>query len=119
MEKFKRKGSRVMAQRLLYSELSAKDRKLIDRVIRSHDYLRGPTVKRELSELGIEIPLWTLYRRMVQLRDMDAAAPMESGAIVQIIDRKMGTMKIIEVDVAASRVETAVLRLERHAKAGR
>ena len=108
-----------MAQRLLYSELSAKDRKLIDRVIRCDDCLRGPGVKGEVSELGIEIPLWILYQRMVQLRDMDAAAPMESGAIVQIIDRKMGTMKIIEVDVAPSRVETAVLRLERHAKAGR
>lgn len=112
-------GSRDMAHRLLYSELSAKHRKAIDRVIRSHGYLRGPTVRQELSELGIDVPLWTLYRRMTQLKALDAAAPMESGTIVHIIDRKMGTMKVIEVDVAASRVETAVLRLARHAKAGR
>lgn len=108
-----------MARRPLFSELPAKDRKVIDRVIRSHEYLRGPTVRRDLCQLGIDIPLWTLYRRMLQLRSLDAAAPEESGTIVHIIDRRMGTTKVIEVEVAASRVETAVLRLDRHAKAGR
>ncbi|MBD9434219.1 hypothetical protein IB257_30145 [Achromobacter sp. ACM03] len=91
----------------------------MDRVIRSHEYQKGPTVRQELSKLGIDVPLWTLYRRMTQLKELDAAAPMESGAIVHITDRKMGTTKVIEVSVAASRVETAVLRLDRHAKAGR
>lgn len=108
-----------MAHRQLYSEFPAKNRKVIDRVIRSHEYQRGPTVREELSKLGIDVPLWTLYRRMTHLKEQDAAAPMESGAIVHIIDRKMGTMKVIQVEVAASRVETAVLRLDRHAKAGR
>ncbi|GLK95833.1 hypothetical protein GCM10008164_35730 [Achromobacter xylosoxidans] len=103
----------------MFIYMSEEDRSLIDRIIRSYEYSKAPAVRRELSEQGIDIPLWTLYRRMVQLRDADAEAPNESGTVVHIIDRRMGTMKVIEVAVAASRVETAVLRLDRHAKAGR
>ncbi|OWT67728.1 hypothetical protein CEY09_14590 [Achromobacter marplatensis] len=108
-----------MARRQELSQMSPKDRRLIDRVIRSHAYLRAPAVQRELTGMGIDLPLWTLYRRMGQLKAEDAAAPKESGTIVHVIDRKMGTMKVIEVAVASSRVETAVLRLARHAKVGR
>lgn len=108
-----------MRYRSLFIYMSEEDKALIDRVIRSHEYSNGPAVRRELGAQGVDVPLWTLYRRMTQLKAQDAAAPMESGAIVYIIDRKMVTMKVVEVDVSASRVETAVLRLDRHAKVGR
>lgn len=108
-----------MRHRPLFIYMSEEDRSLIDRVIRSHEYSRAPAVRRELGEQGIDIPLWTLYRRMTQLREQDAAAPSASGTVIHIIDRKMGTLKVIETVVAASRVENALNRLIRHAKAGR
>lgn len=108
-----------MRHRPLFIYMSEEDRSLIDRVIRSHEYSKAPAVRRALGEQGIDIPLWTLYRRIAQLKEQDAAAPRASGTVVQIIDRKMGTLKVIETLVAASSVENAIQRLIRRTKARR
>ena len=89
--------------------LDLASRTIVDRVIRSHNYLDVNKIVEELQADGIKVPRSTLHRYLVGLRERDAlcAQPMED-TVVTIVERSTGLVRVIKTSATAEALVTLI-----------